>query len=736
VGLKQPAANARPDASTLDRLFLRARKLHQEGALDQAVKIYDQLLALDPEHVEGLHMLGAARFQQGRFEEAEALMRLSIGHKPAPLSLANYAAVLASLGWYDEAVSRLDDALAINPAHQRTLFQRSTLLSQLGRYQEALVGYDCLLDLNPGFTEGLLKRSETLRALGRFDDALKSADRALTSAGLSFEVCRERGLVLRSLGRYRDAADCYGYALSAKPDSAELLFLRGVAYLDQHTDDLALTDFNAAIAISPDFTDAIFNSSVALERLGRHAETIARCDRLLALNPRHAAALANRGNASRHLGRNREAVEHYARSLEVEPDSLGVLCNYASVLMRVNRHDDARAACDRALAHDAAYVAARLTRGRLFLETHRYDDALTDFSDVLAATPGDKLAHFHRGNALRSLRRHDEAKGAYMQAIEVDPDYAEAHSVLAFLCLSIGDFETGWEEYEWRWRDAQLDSSRRQFAQPRWTADMPLEGRTILLYAEQGLGDTLQFCRYATLVKEAGARVVLEASEELRPLLASLAGVDIVVARGTPLPPFDLHCPLLSLPREFRTGLASIPADVPYLRADRERLERWRERLGPSTRPRVGLVWSGNPNHLNDRNRSMALTQLLPLIDDSCEWISLQKVIRDEDKPALESSSIRHVGEQLADFGDTAALAQLMDCVVSVDTSVAHLAGALGVPLAVMVPHTPDFRWLLDRDDSPWYPRARLFRQAQAGQWAPVVEAVKAALPEMRGATT
>jgi tetratricopeptide (TPR) repeat protein len=712
-------------------LFLRARKLHQEGALDQAVKAYDQLLALDPEHVEGLHMLGAARFQQGRFEEAEALMRLSIGRKPAPLSLANYAAVLASLGRHDEAVNRLDDALAINPAHQRTLFQRANLLSQLGRHQEALAGYDRLLELNPTFTEGLLKRSETLRVLGRFDDALVSANRALTSAGLSFDVCRERGLVLRSLGRHRDAADCYGHALSVKPDSAEVLFLRGVAYLDQNTDDLALADFNAAIAISPDFADAIFNSSVALERLGRHTETISRCDRLLAFNPRHAAALANRGNASRHLGRDREAVEHYARSLEVEPDSLGVLCNYASVLMRVNRYDDARAACDRALASDAAYVAARLMRGQVFLDTHRYDDALTDFSDVIAATPDDKLAHFRRGNALRSLRRHEEAKSAYMQAIDLDPDYVEAHCVLSFLCLSIGDFENGWEEYEWRWRDWQLDSSRRQFAQPRWTADMPLEGRTILLYAEQGLGDTLQFCRYATLVKEAGARVVLEASEELRPLLASLAGVDIVVTRGTPLPPFDLHCPLLSLPREFRTGLASIPADVPYLRADRERVERWRERLGPSTRPRVGLVWSGNPKHLNDRNRSMALTELLPLLDDSCEWISLQKVIRDEDKPTLESSPIRHVGEQLADFGDTAALAQLMDCVVSVDTSVAHLAGALGVPLAVLVPHTPDFRWLLDREDSPWYPRARLFRQAQAGNWPPVIEAVKAALPDM-----
>ncbi|KVQ51349.1 hypothetical protein WK03_06365 [Burkholderia cepacia] len=720
-----------PDTMQLERLLLRARKAHHEGALQHAEHAYAELLALDPEHPEALHLLGAVRFQQGRLDDAEPLMRRSVERQPVPLALANYSAVLAGLGREHDALARLDEALAINPLHQRVLFQRAGLLAQLARYDEACAVYDRLLELTPGFADGYVKRSDMLRALGRAGDALADCDRAIALAGRTFDAMRARGLALRDLGRFRDAADSYGHALALRPGSADALFLRGVAYLDLHDPEYALADFNAAIAASPTFVDAIFNSSVALEQLGQHEEALMRCDRALAIDPRHARSLANRGNAASHLGRFADAVDSYARALDVEPGSTGVLCNYASALMQVARHDDAHDMCDRALAIDPHYAPASFTRARVRLETHRYDDALDDLARVIAATPRDKLAHFHRGSALRALRRHEDALHAYAEAIDIDPDYALAHCMRAFLCLSIGDFEAGWAEYEWRWRDSQLDGSRRDFAQPRWTHGMPLDGQTILLYPEQGLGDTLQFCRYVPLVKALGARVVVEAPVELKALFATLDGIDVLVARGDPLPPFDLHCPLLSLPLEFRTDLSSIPAGGPYLRADPERVEHWRARLAESDRPRIGLVWSGNPLHLNDRNRSITLADLLPLLDERYEWISLQKVIRDEDRPVLDASPIRFVGDELTDFAETAALTEAMDAVISVDTSVAHLAGALGRPLAVMLPHTPDFRWLLDRDDSPWYPGARLFRQPEGGQWAPVVERLRDALPAL-----
>ncbi|WP_241302993.1 tetratricopeptide repeat protein [Burkholderia stabilis] len=720
-----------PDTAQLERLLVRARKAHHEGALQHAENAYAELLAIDPEHPEALHLLGAVRFQQGRLDDAEPLMRRSVERQPVPLALANYSAVLAGLGREHDALARLDEALAINPVHQRVLFQRAGLLAQLARYDEARAVYDRLLELTPGFADGYVKRSDMLRALGRFDDALADCDRAIALAGRTFDAMRGRGLVLRELGRFRDAADSYGHALALRPGSADALFLRGVAYLDLHDPEYALADFNAAIAASPAFVEAIFNSSVALEQLGRHDEALMRCDRAIAIDPRHARALANRGNAASYLGRYAEAVDSYARALDAEPGSIGVLCNYASALMRVDRHDDAHDLCDRALAIDPHYTPASFTRARVRLESHRYDDALDDLARVIAATPRDKLAHFHRGSALRALRRNDDALRAYAEAIDIDPDYAHAHCMRSFLCLSIGDFEAGWAEYEWRWRDSQLDGSRRDFAQPRWTHGMPLDGQTILLYPEQGLGDTLQFCRYVPLVKALGARVVLEAPIELKALFATLDGVDVLVARGDPLPPFDLHCPLLSLPLEFRTDLASIPAGAPYLRADPARVEHWRTRLGATDRPRIGLVWAGNPLHLNDRNRSITLADLVPLLDDRYEWISLHKVIRDEDRATLDASAIRFVGDALTDFAETAALTDAMDAVISVDTSVAHLAGALGRPLAVMLPHTPDFRWLLDRDDSPWYPGARLFRQPEGGQWAPVVERIRDALPAL-----
>ena len=720
-----------PDAAQLERLLVRARKAHHEGALQHAENAYAELLALDPEHPEALHLLGAVRFQQGRLDDAEPLMRRSVERQPVPLALANYSAVLAGLGREHDALARLDEALAINPVHQRVLFQRAGLLAQLARYDEARAVYDHLLELTPGFADGHVKRSDMLRALGRFDAALADCDRAIALAGRTFDAMRGRGLALRELGRFRDAADSYGQALALRPGSAEALFLRGVAYLDLHDPEHALADFNAAIAASPAFVDAIFNSSIALEQLGRHDEALVRCDRAIAIDPHHARALANRGNAASHLGRYADAVDSYARALDVEPRSTGVLCNYASALMRVDRHDDAHDICDRALAIDPHYAPASFTRARVRLETHRYDDALDDFMRVIAATPGDKLAHFHRGNTLRALRRHEDALRAYADAIDIDPDFAHAHCMRSFLCLSIGDFEAGWAEYEWRWRDSQLDGSRRDFAQPRWTHGMPLDGQTILLYPEQGLGDTLQFCRYVPLVKALGARVVVEAPVELKALFATLDGIDVLVARGDPLPPFDLHCPLLSLPLEFRTDLASIPAGVPYLRADPARVAHWRARLGAADRPRIGLVWAGNPLHVNDRNRSVTLADLVPLLDERYEWISLQKVIRDEDRAALDASAIRFVGDELTDFAETAALVDAMDAVISVDTSVAHLAGALGRPLAVMLPHTPDFRWLLDRDDSPGYPGARLFRQPEGGQWAPVVERMRDALPAL-----
>jgi tetratricopeptide (TPR) repeat protein len=711
-----------------NRVFAQARAAHERGSLVEAESGYDELLAFDPDHAEALHMLGVLRFQDEKLLDAEALLRRSINQGPSPLALANHAAVLANLGRREEALEDLDKALSLNPAHPRSLLQRAQILAELGRGVEALAAFDRLLAQTPTFVDGLCRRSVLLRSLGRLDEALASCDRALTFDSRSFDLFKERGAVLQDLGQPEGAIESFGRALAITPGRVDVLFMRGMCHLNMARLNFALADFNEALAGSPDFVDAMYNSAAVLERLGRCEEALVRFDRVLAVDPLHTRALANKGNALCGLARNVEAAASYAKALLIEPDDVEVLCNQASALRRAGRLDEALRSCERALELKNDHLPARFEHGRELQGLHRYEEALAEFEYVLAATPGNRVAHLQRGAVLTAIRKHGEAKQAYAEAIAIDPDYVLAHCLLAFLCLSLGDFEAGWDEYEWRWRDIQMNDGLREFAQARWTGVEPLAGQTILLHAEQGLGDTLQFCRYVPLVKALGGTVVLEAQYELKHLLGTLEGVDVFVERGLPLPPFDLHCPLLSLPQALRTELSTIPNRVPYVQADPERIAKWNEKLGDSTRPRIGLVWSGNPKHLNDRNRSMPLSSLLPLMTDDFEWISLQKVIREEDAEALASSPLRHFGDELVDFSDTAALLQTVDYVLSVDTSVAHLAGALGRPLWVLLPHTPDFRWLLDREDSPWYPQAKLFRQSKAGDWDGVVEQLGAAL--------
>ena len=281
---------------------------------------------------------------------------------------------------------------------------------------------------------------------------------------------------------------------------------------------------------------------------------------------------------------------------------------------------------------------------------------------------------------------------------------------------------------EWRWKKEDGVKIRRNFKQPLWLGKEDLTDKVILLHAEQGLGDSIQFCRYAKLVKQRGAYVLLEVPTALLGLLDGLEGIDVLIAKGQTLPAFDFHCPLLSLPLAFETDFTNIPCPTPYLAASASKCEAWTKRLGEKTKMRVGLVWSGSTTHKNDHNRSLTLKQLLPYLPDSCEYVSLQKEIRLEDKEFLDSSGILQYSEELEDFTDTAALCALMDLVISVDTSVAHLAGAMGKATWVLLPNAPDWRWLLDRDDSPWYPSVKLYRQGIDRQWLPVLERVAADL--------
>ncbi len=355
------------------------------------------------------------------------------------------------------------------------------------------------------------------------------------------------------------------------------------------------------------------------------------------------------------------------------------------------------------------------------------------YDRALAARPGFPEALSNRGNSLLEFGRFDEAVASCDSAIALRPDYAQAHWNRSLIRLVQGELAEGFGEYEWRWKRAEIAPFAPSFRQPLWDGKSSLEGQTILLHAEQGLGDTIQFLRYVPLVAARGARIVLQVQPALVPLLSSLSTVTRLLPQGAELPPFDCHCPLLSLPLAFGTTLDTIPAEAPYLSVSPERIAAWRQRLPDG--PLVGLAWSGNPENRGDWKRSVPLADLRPLLSlRGVRFVSLQLDVRETDQVTLaDCSDIVRLLEDTADFIETAAVVANLDLVVTVDTVIAHLAGALGKRVFVLLPSVPDWRWLLGRDDSPWYPTARLFRRRAGETWDPVVGRVRDAMVAMFG---
>ena len=515
----------------------------------------------------------------------------------------------------------------------------------------------------------------------------------------------------------------------------------------------------------PDHFDILHLAGLIKLQQGRAAAALGLIEAALARNPQSPEALANLAMALSALDRNAEALAAVDKALTLAPDSLDALNNRGTVLLKLHRADEAADVFAQLLAREPRHLGVRMNRANALAEAGRPAEALADYDAVLAVAPMQAEAHYNRGNALRALDRHADAVAAYDRALALRPDYgnallnralarqslgqakealadldqvlardkasADAQHNRALLQLTLGDFR-GFAGYEYRWQRTGMPAKRRSFGKPLWLGEYPLARKTILLHAEQGLGDTIQFARYAPLLARAGATVMLEAPAELTSLLARIDGVARVVPAGEPLPPFDVHCPVGSLPLALRTDPATIPAEIPYLTADPSRVESWRARLQSLPAPRVALAWSGRAAHVNDRNRSIALSQLAPLLAAPAGFVSVQRELREADAQVLsEQPQVLHVGAELHDFDDTAAVLSLADVVITVDTAVAHVAGALGRPTWILVPFWPDWRWMLDRADSPWYPTARLFRQPTPGDWTSVIEAVRRELARL-----
>ncbi len=543
-----------------------------------------------------------------------------------------------------------------------------------------------------------------------------------------------RGWEHHQAGDLRRAEQAYRHALRADPRSARIWFALGDLCETDRRPVEAAACFRQAGELAPQEAVAHYRLGNALLQQYLYAEAEAAYRRCLGAQPGHVEALANLGFALGEQKRFDEAKVCYEQALALRPDLAEVHHNLGNVLREQGRMAEALACYREALRLKPDYAGAHVNLGIVLAGQGEVDLALRSLREGVRLQPNSAQAHTSLGAALCAQGRLEEALAEYETALRLDPDNPEAHWDRALVRLLQGDYERGWHDYEWRWR-CPRPPPLPPFRQPRWDGS-PLEGRTILLYAEQGLGDTLQFVRYAPLVRAGGGRVVLQCQDALLPLLARTPGIDALVGHSASPPPFDVYVPLVSLPGLVGTTLSNIPTEIPYLFADPDLVAHWRRELAPVRGFRVGIAWQGSPQHPWDRHRSVPLSHFEPLARvPGVRLISLQQGPGTEQLTSLaDRFPVLSLGTLLdktsGPFMDTAAILHNLDLLVTVDTALAHLAGGLGLPGWVPLHYTPDWRWLLGRDDSPWYPTLRLFRQTRQGDWSDVFASLAAALQE------
>jgi len=607
-------------------------------------------------------------------------------------------------------------------------FKQAVLAHQQGRLADAERIYGEVLQQQPNHFDALHLLGVIATQTGQTERAVELITKAIGMNAMVAVAHRNLGNAQLKLKRPADALPSYDRAIALTPNDAVLHNNRGLALQDLKRLGDALIGYQRAIKLKPDFAEAHYNCGNVLQELGRLEAALVSYDRAIALKPNDAEAYSNRGTILQRLNRHTEALASYDRAIALKPDDAEPYNNRGLALLDLRRLDEALANFDRAIALKPDFAAGYGNRGNALKHLGRPAEALASYDKAIALMP-DLTAEVHcnRGNVQQELQRLNEALDSYDKAIALKPNFAEAHGNKSHCLLQMGRFEQGWRQYEWR---KKLDHpiAARSYPRPLWLGEESIAGKTLFIWWEQGFGDTIQFCRYAKLVEARGAKVVMSVQQPLCELLKHISPtIDVIPPNDKPSY-FDYHCPLMSLPLAFGTTLETIPAEQHYLKADEELRAAWAARLAAKTKPKVGVVWSGSKFH-KIWNRSMPLEIFLPLIGTDADWVCLQKELDEQELAVLrQDGRVAFFGDDLRDFNETAALLSLMDLVITIDTAVAHLAGAMGKPVWILLPYASDWRWLLDRNNSPWYPSARLFRQPRIGDWTSIINQLKSAL--------
>jgi tetratricopeptide (TPR) repeat protein len=536
---------------------------------------------------------------------------------------------------------------------------------------------------------------------------------------LTIDQVMQAAISHHQAGRHAQAKKLYEAVLAQEPEHAHALCLLALLINQQGKGDIAVGLIHRAIVLRPN--DARFHFHLGnVQRERRHfADAITAYRRAIQLSPDDAEAFTNLAIALREFGQAPESVSAAQRAVELQPREPRTWNNLGVCLSAAEDPVAAILAYRHAIALSADYAEAFHNLGKAYAISDQFDQAIDAFRRAIAIKPDFAAALGDLSNALKHEGRLDESLATAQRALELAPDSAEAHCRMALMLLRKGELERGWAEYEWRYRI----NIPWKFSHPRWHGE-DLRGRTLLLHADQGLGDTVQFIRYAPLIAARGGRVIVRCQRQLKRLLSSLPGVDQTLSEDDPLPDFDLHCPIISLPVAFKTNLATVPAAIPYLRPPTAVVRAWRDRLKPrDSRLKVGLVWAGHPSHSNDRHRSTTLASIARLQSvNNVAFHSLQ--VGPAQAEAIHSAApieLIDLTPDITDFADTAAIIEHLDLVIAVDTSTAHVAAAMGKPVWMLLPFVAEWRWLIGRCDTPWYPTMRLFRQPRLNDWAGAV---------------
>jgi tetratricopeptide (TPR) repeat protein len=538
--------------------------------------------------------------------------------------------------------------------------------------------------------EQLLQQSQSFQQSGNFEEAAVGFEKLRKLYPTYPPILNSLGIVYLQLGKLKDGCKLLEKSLQLDPKQTMIFYNLGQAYQNQGLFNESIKTYKKALDIQPDFIEAHNSLGVSLYNIGNFSEALKCFDHMITTSPSNPAGYNGRGISLYALGQYEESLLSLNKALAINNNFPELFNNIGLTLHKLNK----------------------------------FNSAIENFNQAIQLNPNYADAYNNRGLTLQAIKKTTEAKNDFNRCIELDAKHSDAHWNKALIKILLGDYEEGWQLYEWRWKSFSKKWARH-YKEPLWLGEESLKGKSILIYPEQGYGDFIQFFRYISKLQALGAQVILEVPAALISLIRESITDTIVIESSQKPPRFDFQCPIMSLPLAFKTNLDTIPSLFPYLKTTPEKVSFWREKLGEKYKPRIGIVWSGSTQHKNDHNRSIKLQTLIPLTNLPLEFYSLQKEVRIEDEELLRTASIKDFRNDLENFSDTVALIELMDIVVTVDTSIAHLAGALNKNVCLLLPFNPDYRWMLNRLDSPWYPNIKLFRQNSTNSWTDQISAIK-----------